>query len=74
MNDTETTAGAQDEANGEAEVLPPRCDFCGEPSDSVRRVALDGEYERLRTRHKPQYACPSCSERKEQERLGLARR
>jgi len=49
---------------------PLRCDFCGEPSQSVRRVALDGDYERLQTRHKPLYACPSCSERKEQERLG----
>jgi len=50
------------------------CDFCGEPADSVRRVALDGEYDRLRTRHKKQYACPSCSERKEKERLGIPQR
>lgn len=47
-----------------------RCDFCGEPSESVRRVALDGSYERLRTRHVPQYACETCSERKERERVG----
>lgn len=52
------------------EKAPLRCDFCGEPSQSVRRVALDRDYERLQTRHKPLYACPSCSERKEQERLG----
>jgi len=45
-----------------------RCDFCGAPAESVRRVALDGNYERLRTRHVPQYACPTCSERKERER------
>ena len=45
-----------------------RCDFCGAPSESVRRVALDGSYERLRTRHVAQYACPTCSERKERER------
>jgi hypothetical protein len=37
-------------------------------------VALDGEYDRLRTRHKKQYACPSCSERKERERLGIPQR
>ena len=53
---------------GGEEEAPLRCDFCGEPAESVRRVALDGDYERLRTRHKPQYACPTCSERKEQER------
>lgn len=46
------------------------CDFCGEPSESVRRIALDGSYERLRTRHVPQYACEACSERKERERVG----
>ena len=45
-----------------------RCDFCGAPSESVRRVALDGSYERLRTRHIAQYACRTCSERKERER------
>jgi hypothetical protein len=50
-----------------------RCDFCQAVVPSVRRVALDGEYERLRTRHNERYACPACSERKEQERLGLSR-
>ncbi|MEE3331388.1 MAG: hypothetical protein VX246_11010 [Myxococcota bacterium] len=50
-----------------------RCDFCGEPSPNVRRVALDRDYDRLQTRHKTQYACDTCSERKEKERLGLAR-
>ena len=47
-----------------------RCDFCGELAESVRRVALDGSYERLRTRHVPQYACSTCSERKERDRAG----
>ncbi|MCP5055234.1 MAG: hypothetical protein GY937_00755 [bacterium] len=47
------------------------CDFCGEEAASVRRVALDEEYERLRTPHREQYACPSCSDRKEQERRGV---
>jgi hypothetical protein len=60
---------AADEQQG-----PLCCDFCGEPSESVRRVALDRDYERLRTRHEPRYACSRCSERKEQERLGLERR
>ncbi|MEE8581281.1 MAG: hypothetical protein V3T33_06795 [Myxococcota bacterium] len=45
-----------------------RCDFCGERVGSVRRVALDGDYERLRTPHRVRYACPSCSDRKEQQR------
>jgi hypothetical protein len=34
-------------------------------------VALDHDYERLQTRHAVRYACPSCSEAKEQHRLGL---
>jgi hypothetical protein len=39
----------------------------------VHRVALDGEYERLRTPHQVQYACTACSERKENRRLGIER-
>jgi uncharacterized protein with PIN domain len=50
-----------------------RCDFCGEIVSAVRRVALDEDYERLRTTHREQYACPKCSEAKEQQRLGLDR-
>jgi hypothetical protein len=38
----------------------------------VRRIALDGEYERLRTPHNVQYACESCSARKEAERRAPA--
>ena len=49
------------------------CDFCGERVASVRRVAIDQGYERLRTPHKERYACAACSEKKEQERRGLAR-
>lgn len=45
-----------------------RCDFCGSEVPSVQRVALDGEYERLRTPHTALYACPSCSRRKERDR------
>lgn len=51
-----------------------RCDFCGKPSPDVRRVALDGDYERLRTPHREKYACWKCSKDKEEERLGLKRR
>ena len=52
---------------------PLRCDFCGDQVMRVRRVALDGEYERLRTRHQTRYACEACSEKKERERVGLER-
>lgn len=51
-----------------------RCDFCGDLVQSVRRVALDVEYDRLQKAHKEQYSCADCFESKEQERLGLARR
>ncbi|MFP8873449.1 MAG: hypothetical protein VCB42_02710 [Myxococcota bacterium] len=57
----------------EAEEAGIACDFCGERVASVQRVALDGDYERLRTPHRLQYACPRCSERKERSRLGLER-
>ncbi|MCX5740529.1 MAG: hypothetical protein NTZ61_18915 [Proteobacteria bacterium] len=50
-----------------------RCDFCGEQVVSVRRVALDQDYDRLLTPHRERYACPSCSERKERARRGLDR-
>ena len=53
--------------------LGGRCDFCNEVVPCVRRIALDGDYERLRTPHEERYACPSCSERKEKERLGFLR-
>jgi hypothetical protein len=45
-----------------------RCDFCGAEVPAVRRVALDADYERLRTPHRERFACPACSERKERER------
>jgi len=50
-----------------------RCDFCGELVPSVRRVALDQDYDRLQTPHRELYACPACSERKERSRRGLDR-
>lgn len=48
-----------------------RCDFCGETVPSVRRVALDQDYDRLQTPHRELYACPACSERKERSRRGI---
>jgi hypothetical protein len=50
-----------------------RCDFCGQETSSVRRVAIDRSYERLRTPHVERYACAACSEKKERTRLGLDR-
>jgi len=50
------------------------CDFCGDRVRSVRRVALDAEYDRLQKAHREQYSCASCFEAKEKQRLGLGRR
>ena len=36
-----------------------RCDFCGEVVPRVQRIALDGDYERLRTPHAVQFAAPA---------------
>ena len=61
------------------DISPPRgsvglrCDFCGENAQSVRRIALDQDYDRLQTPHRELYACPKCSELKERRRLGLER-
>ena len=61
-------------AGGEGKPSQPglRCDFCGEETMTVRRIALDRGYERLRTPHLERYACPECSAKKERERRGLA--
>ena len=45
------------------------CDFCEEPVNQVRRVFIDGEYERVKA--KALYACEKCSEEKDRQRLGL---
>jgi hypothetical protein len=49
------------------------CDFCGQETTKIRRVALDVDYDRLTAGHKPKYACHPCSEQKERERMGLER-
>ena len=56
------------------ELTGRACDFCGDLVASVRRVALDQEYDRLQKAHTEQYSCSDCFEKKEQKRLGLARR
>jgi len=65
---SKAAASAEAPSEDEDRDQRPVCDFCGERSDQVRRVALDGDYERLRTRHTTRYACPSCSAKKERER------
>lgn len=51
------------------EAHPLVCDFCGKEVERVRRIALDGAYDRLQKRHAVQYACEDCSEAKERRRL-----
>ena len=62
---------AEPETSTESRAEGQRCDFCGAMVPAVRRIALDGDYERLQTRHRVRYACPSCSEKKERARSGL---
>ncbi len=45
-----------------------RCDFCGKESESVKRVAIDDDYDRLSVKHERKYACPECSVKKDKER------
>lgn len=63
--------GTGDETQGEPGKI---CDFCGDRVSTVRRVALDQEYDRLQKVHQEQYSCSTCFEAKEQRRLGLVRR
>lgn len=46
-----------------------RCDFCGKEVETVVRVAIDKDYDRLTVKHEIKYACPECSVKKEAERL-----
>ena len=60
--------------NSQTQAIDPEgigCDFCGAVVSSVRRVALHGDYERLRTPHAVQYACEPCFEQKDRERTAL---
>ena len=64
----------QTDPTGEGEAAGRRCDFCGDVVSSVRRVALDQEYDRLQKAHREQYSCAPCFEKKEEERMGMNRR
>ena len=72
MNEVPRTGAERTEESTRSATL--ECDFCHRPVPSVRRVALDGEYERLRTPHAVMYSCPECFEKKDRQRLGLERR
>ncbi|MFQ5428355.1 MAG: hypothetical protein ACE5EZ_05180 [Thermodesulfobacteriota bacterium] len=50
-----------------------KCDFCGAETERVVRVALDSDYDRLSVQHSKRYACPKCSEKKDQERKAEAK-
>ncbi len=68
---TESSPHPDDPSEGAtSEAL--QCDFCGDRVMHVRRIVLDGEYERLQTRHVARYACESCSDEKERQRLGMS--
>lgn len=70
---TDTKEHTKEQTKEQREDGAILCDICGAESSSVRRVALDRQYDRLRKPHQVLYACPSCSERKERQRLGLER-
>jgi len=59
--------------DGQTAPAGMKCDFCQRTVPSVRRVALDGDYERLRTPHAVMYSCPECFEKKDRQRQGLGR-
>ena len=61
-------------AAGQREASGQRCDFCGDVVASVRRVALDHDYDRLQKAHREKYSCADCFEAKESRRLGMTRR
>ncbi|MBI5492276.1 MAG: hypothetical protein HY893_05010 [Deltaproteobacteria bacterium] len=50
-----------------------RCDFCGKETETVARVAIDADYDRLTVRHEKRYACKECSEKKEKERKAMTK-
>ena len=45
-----------------------KCSFCGKETDTVVRVALAKDYDRLTVKHDVKYACPECSKKKEEEK------
>lgn len=69
-----TSPDSATRVRSEAEQLGRRCDFCGDLVASVRRVALDQEYDRLQKAHRELYSCSPCFDKKERDRLGMGRR
>lgn len=65
---------ANDSKTSEAKAVGRQCDFCGDIVNSVRRVALDEDYDRLQKAHREQYSCSDCFEKKEQDRIGMGHR
>jgi hypothetical protein len=45
-----------------------KCSFCSKESETVIRIALDKDYDRLTLKHDVKYACPACSKKKEKEK------
>ncbi|HBO84543.1 MAG: hypothetical protein A2073_02460 [Deltaproteobacteria bacterium GWC2_42_11] len=45
-----------------------KCDLCGKEFDTVRRIAVDKDYDRLSIRHEIKYSCPECFKKKEESR------
>lgn len=45
-----------------------KCSFCGRESETVIRIAIDKDYDRLTVKHDVKYACPECSKKKEEEK------
>ena len=48
-----------------------KCNFCGKESETVIRIALDRDYDRLTVKHDVKYACPACSKKKEGEKKNM---
>ena len=55
---------ANDSTTSEAKAVGRQCDFCGDIVNSVRRVALDEDYDRLQKAHREQYSVQTASKRR----------
>jgi len=45
-----------------------KCNLCGMEYDTVSRIAIDADYDRLSVRYEIKYACPECFKKKEEQR------
>ncbi len=50
-----------------------KCDFCGKEVSTVKRVAMDRDYDRLTVKHEVKFACEECSKKKDEERRAADR-